>query len=281
MTIDCGDASLACEIVQNTSDQELCICAHGFPDCVHSFRHQIDALCGIGMRVAIPSMRGYAPSGRARSHRYHAGALGRDLLSIADALSPHAPVVLVGHDWGALAAYAAAALAPERVRKLVTLALPHPRVAGPRWLTPAQLRRSWYIGFFQLRALSERTLVARNGALVERLWRDWSPGYRASSEELELVKRAVLAHPSAVLGYYREIFRPGSWRRLVLRRTRVPALYLHGVDDGCIGVELVRGVERGYAAGIDCRLIEGAGHFVHLERPELVNRHLVEFLSPA
>jgi pimeloyl-ACP methyl ester carboxylesterase len=79
-----------------------------------------------------------------------------------------------------------------------------------------------------------------------------------------------------VLGYYRAI---ASGRRLLTAATRVPALYLHGASDGCIGVELSRGIERAYAAGLERHTIDGAGHFLHLERPEVVNRLLVGFLS--
>ena len=272
VTIDNQDGSLACELF---GEGQLCICAHGFPDCERSFREQLNALVGAGMRVALPTMRGYAPSGPSRSGRYHARALGRDLLAIADALSPDEPVVVVGHDWGAIAGYAAAALWPARIARIVTMAVPHLRVAMPRWLSLRQLYRSRYIGFFQLRGVAERRLDA---AYVEALWREWSPGYSLPEGEQQRVNRAVLAHPSAVLGYYREIFDAAS-RRLLFARTSVPALYLHGANDGCVGVELTRDVERGYTAGVAVHVIDDAGHFVHLEKPHVVNRHLVEFLS--
>jgi pimeloyl-ACP methyl ester carboxylesterase len=94
----------------------------------------------------------------------------------------------------------------------------------------------------------------------------------------------VLAHPEAVLGYYRELIErdpKAPWRRLLLSRTRVPALYLHGADDGCVGAELVRGVERAYSAGVAVHVVKEAGHFLHLEQPDVVNRLLVEFLARA
>lgn len=279
ITIDNQDGSLVCELY---GEGKLCICAHGFPDCERTFREQLNALLGAGLRVALPSMRGYAPSGPSRSNRYHAAVLGRDLLAIADALSPDEPVFVVGHDWGAVAAYAAAALAPARIDRLVTMAVPHLRIAMPRWLSPRQLYRSRYIGFFQLRKVAERRLLARDGAFIDALWREWSPGYRLCADEDRHVKRAVLAHPTAVLSYYRELFRRDAIsvsRPLLWARTRVPALYLHGSDDGCVGVELTRDVARAYAAAVTVEVIAGAGHFVHLEQPEPVNRHLVEFLS--
>jgi pimeloyl-ACP methyl ester carboxylesterase len=81
-----------------------------------------------------------------------------------------------------------------------------------------------------------------------------------------------------VLGYYRAI-RSGRGARLVRERTRVPALYLHGRDDGCIGVELAAGVERGYARDVVVQLIARAGHFLHLEQPAEVAEHVVRFFA--
>ena len=133
--------------------------------------------------------------------------------------------------------------------------MPHLRVAGPRFVTRAQLRRSWYIGLFQLRGVAERALAADDFALIDRLWRDWSPGFAAPVDELAEVKASAIAARAsrAVLGYYRAV----SSRRAhgecaaCCDRTRVPSLYVHGVDDGCMGVELGDGVERAYAAGVD------------------------------
>jgi pimeloyl-ACP methyl ester carboxylesterase len=271
--IDTGDARLH---VRRFGSGPLVIAAHGFPDCARTFRHQVPALAAAGLAVALVTMRGYAPSSAADSGRYHPEALASDLVAVARALSPERPVGLLGHDWGAIASYAAAAVAPARVAALATIAVPHLRVAGPRWRRPAQLRRSWYMGFFQLPLVAERALLAHDLLLVERLWRAWSPAYRPSPEELALVKDAIRPHPGAVLSYYRELRRPAA-ARLLARRTRVPALYLHGRNDGCVGAELARDLDEAYAAGLETHVIEGAGHFAHLEQPAEVNAHLTKF----
>jgi pimeloyl-ACP methyl ester carboxylesterase len=276
-SLDVGDALISYEA---RGDGPVVICAHGFPDCPRSFREQVPALVAAGFRAVTLSMRAYAPSSPSRSGRYDAAALGGDLLALADALSPDAPVSLVGHDWGAVAAYAAAALAPARIHRLVTAAVPHLRVAGARWLRPSQLRRSWYMGFFQLRGLSERRLAADDMALVERLWRDWSPGYACPVDEMEAVKRALAPHLPDVLGYYRAVLSfDGRARRALLARTQVPALYVHGVDDGCVGVELADGVESAYAGPVELQRIAHAGHFVHLEQPRAFNEAMLRHLG--
>jgi pimeloyl-ACP methyl ester carboxylesterase len=275
--IDVGDATLAYE---TQGEGHAVLCAHGFPDCARSFREQVPALVAAGYRAVTLTMRAYAPSTRSASGTYHPAALGRDLLALADEVSPAEPVSIVGHDWGAVAAYAAAGIAPGRIRRLVTAAVPHIRTAGKRWVRPSQLRRSWYMGFFQLRGIAERRLAADDMAMVEKLWRDWSPGYRCPPEEMEEVKRALAPHLADVLGYYRAMFSfdPGS-RRALLPRTTVPGLYVHGVDDGCVGVEVADGVEAAYAGSVEVHRIAGAGHFVHLEAPRAFNDLLLRFLD--
>jgi pimeloyl-ACP methyl ester carboxylesterase len=278
--VDTGGATLACLVAPGAAtDAPLVLCAHGFPDCARSFRHQTSALVAAGFRVVAPYLRGYSPSTPARDGRYDAAALGSDLVALARHFSPGAPARLVGHDWGAVASYAAVALAPGAFSHLATIAVPHLRVAGRRFLTPAQLRRSWYMGLFQLPRVAERRLAADDFALVDRLWRDWSPGFTAPANEVAAVKASLRGREHEALAYYRAIFSRAtpSTARLLRRRTRVPSLYVHGVDDGCIGVALADGVERAYAGPIAVHRLAG-GHFVHQEAVEEFNSILVEFL---
>jgi len=278
--IETGDVELSCSVY---GEGPLVLCAHGFPDDARTFRAQIEPLVARGFSVACPTMRGYAPSGVSRSDRYDAEVLAGDLLAVADALSPERPVRLVGHDWGAVASYAATALAPARFSHLVTIAVPHHRAVLPRLVRPAQVRRSWYIWMFQLRGVAERRLAQNDLELVDRLWRAWSPGYGAKKEDLDLVKAGIAPRVEQVIAYYRAFFRKeslfGKARRLLLARTVVPALYFHGEDDGCVGVELIDGMEEHFLAGVEVHRVPGAGHFVHLERPEVVNPILLDFLG--
>lgn len=280
---DLGDVELCCDLFQpERGSDELVLCAHGFPDDARSFREQVGLLVGLGFRVACPTMRGYAPSGVSKSGRYDAEMLGRDLVALADKLSPDKPVRLIGHDWGAVAGYAATALAPSRFSHLVTIAVPHVRATLKRLLTPAQARRSWYMFYFQLKGIAERGLAKDDFALIDRLWRDWSPSYDARPEDLASIKQGIRDRVEHVIGYYRAFFSAGSLlgrsRELLLRETVVPTLYLHGEEDGCIGVELLSGMEKYFRRGVDVRRIPRAGHFVHLEQPQLVNPLLGAFL---
>lgn len=279
-TIPLADVSLACSI-HGPPGAPLVILAHGFPDEASTFRAQVPALLAAGFRVAAPTLRGYAPSGLARSGRYDIARVGHDLVELAGHLSPDAKTRLVGHDWGALASFAATAVAPARFSHLVTMAVPHPRaILGA--VTPAQLRRSWYVGLFQLPRVAEALLRRNDHAMIEALWRDWSPGYRASAAELRAVKEAISGREHEVLAYYRALRSPralfGEARRLLLARTRVPALHLHGEDDGCIGVECTQDASRWYDAPYQLERITGAGHFLQREKPDEVNAALLKFL---
>jgi pimeloyl-ACP methyl ester carboxylesterase len=279
-TVQLADVSLACS-VSGAPGAPLVILTHGFPDDASTFDAQVPALVAAGFRCVTPTLRGYSPSGLSRGNRYDAAALGRDLVGLADHYSPRAKARLVGHDWGAVASFAAAAIAPERCSHLVSLAVPHGRALLAN-ASAAQLRRSWYMGFFQLPRLAEARLIRDDHALIDEIWRDWSPSYRASGAEMRRVKQAISGREPEVLAYYRALLSPsallGDARKLLLAKTRVPALHLHGEDDGCVGVECARGAERWYLDAYAMKRIAGAGHFLQREKPDEINAALLDFL---
>src|SRR5438046_2293738 len=104
---------------------------HGFPDTAHTWSHAMPAIAKAGYRVVAPFTRGYHPTAVPADRAYDIDTLGRDAIALIDALGGGEPAIVVGHDWGASAAYAAAAMAPEKVRLLVTVAVPHPRSIKP------------------------------------------------------------------------------------------------------------------------------------------------------
>src|SRR5207253_5721544 len=105
--------------------------------------------------------------------KYDTDTLGRDALALIEALGGDKAIV-VGHDWGASTAYSAAALGPERVRLLITLAIPHPRSIA---ITPMNVWRLRH--FFPLRGKQVAEKIRRrNYAYIDELWRRWSPAWR-------------------------------------------------------------------------------------------------------
>jgi pimeloyl-ACP methyl ester carboxylesterase len=251
----------------------LALCLHGFPDCAYTWRHLLPALAGAGFHAVAPFTRGYAPTSVAADARYDVGARADDAIALHEALGGDERAVLIGHDWGAETAYVAGALAPGRWRRLVALAVP-PRDV-PLLGDPDQRRRFDY--FFLLQSpLAEARVAHDEMAFIDDLWRDWSPGYDAS-EDLPGVK-ACLAQPQnlgAAIGYYRAYAQAPD----VAGAGPQPTLYLHGANDGCIGAGLVGSATAGLALGSRTEILEGVGHFLHLEAPDVVNAAIVEWVA--
>jgi len=265
----------------------LVLCLHGFPDTAHSFRHQMPMLADAGFHVVAPFMRGYAPTGVAADGRYDIPALAEDAVALIDEIGAR-DAILFGHDWGAVAAYDAAVAAPKKIRKLITAAVPY----GPQFFQAlatnyAQQKRSWYMYFFQS-AIAEMAVSLNDFALLEKIWADWSPGWKWAPEDMEALKRCFRAPgtTAAALGYYRTtlgpLFRPPTPNDAppaAPRPIEVPAMMLHGRNDGCIGAELIEGMAEYFPRGLKVEIIEGAGHFVHQEKPEQVNALITDFLK--
>jgi pimeloyl-ACP methyl ester carboxylesterase len=268
-------------------DGPLVLCLHGFPDHARSFRHQLPALAAAGFRAVAPFLRGYAPSEIPGDGRYQSATLALDAVELIGALGYDSACVF-GHDWGALAAYGAAIIAPAKVTKLVTAAVPHgPSVLNAFLSSYDQQRRSWYMFFFQ-HPFSDAAVQHDDFRFIERLWQDWSPGWRYPPEEMEALKATFRAPgvAAAALGYYRCTLNPtnqdpqlSELQTLIsMSPISVPTLVFHGERDGCMGVDLLEGMEALFPAGLRKVIVSDAGHFVHQEKPEEVNRSLIDFL---
>jgi pimeloyl-ACP methyl ester carboxylesterase len=274
------------EVLQAGSGK-LALCLHGFPDNAHSMAPLLHALAGAGYHAVAPFMRGYAPSSVPADGRFQTAVLGQDALALIEALGAEEAVV-IGHDWGATAAYAAAVINPARVRRLVTLAVPYGNGLIMRLIgDPVQQRRSWYM-YLLTSPLGEMALSYGDFGLIDRLWADWSPGFEAPVGHLESVKASLRAPGAAgaAASYYKHVFMrelqdPGlaeAQARIGGSVITVPALYLHGADDGCIGAEVE--TERDlFTSGVEIHIVAGAGHFLHLEKPDEVNEIILRFLG--
>jgi pimeloyl-ACP methyl ester carboxylesterase len=263
------------------------LCLHGFPDHAGSFRFQLPALADGGYRAIAPTLRGYEPSSQPSDGDYHLVRMAEDVIAWLDQLGEER-VHLVGHDWGAVIGYVVGAMAPERLRSLTTLAIPHPgRLREGLRAHPIQLRNSWYMLFFQLRGLADFAVSWRNWALIEKLWRDWSPGWQLPPAEMAAVKQ-TLAQPGvrrAALGYYRAMFGLPSeaakqTQRLLEAPIRVPTLALTGARDGCMDSRIhdVAMREEDFPAGFELVRLQNSGHFLHQEEPDEFNRLLLDWL---
>jgi len=160
----------------------LALCLHGFPDTAHTWEHLLPALAGAGFRAVAPFMRGYAPTAIPADGAYQVGALVADAVALHQALDGDRDAVLIGHDWGAETAYGAAAFAPDRWRRLVTLAVPPATLDAVLFSDYEQLKRLFYTFMFRDPNGFAETVVARDEmAFLDRLWADWSPASRPAA----------------------------------------------------------------------------------------------------
>ncbi|GIU83844.1 MAG: epoxide hydrolase [Acidimicrobiales bacterium] len=267
-------------------DGPLVLLLHGFPDTAHTWRHLIPSLAEAGWRAVAPFMRGYSPTTIPSDGSYHTGSLASDACALHEALGGDSDAVLIGHDWGALAAYGAAVAEPGRWRRVVTMAVPPSPAMARAFFDYDQLRRSFYIFFFQT-PLADAVVRADGFRFIRRLWEDWSPGYDAREDLVHVIDSiGSEQNLAAALGYYRALFDeaqpPGDVSRFQAATAGVPTqplLYLHGTADGCVGVELTEGLENYLAEGSSVVRLEKAGHFLHLERPEHVSELVLTHLG--
>jgi pimeloyl-ACP methyl ester carboxylesterase len=269
----------------------LALCLHGFPDCAHTWRYLLPALAEAGFHAVAPFLRGYAPTQVPADGAYELGALVADTIALHEALGGAEDAVLIGHDWGAEAAYGAAAFAPGRWRRLVTLAVPPAALDPVLFSDFDQLRRFWYMFMFRDPAHFAEAIVAADGmAFIDRLWHTWSPGYEAA-DHLALVKESLRGpgNLAAAIGYYRATGAPGAAdpeggrysreQAAIGRQPPQPTLYLHGTADGCVRADLAGGAREVLAPGSRVIVIEDAGHFLQLERPDQVSEQVIVWLT--
>ena len=203
----------------------LVLMLHGFPDTPHTWDDLRSRIAAKGYRAVSPFMRGYHPTA-IPDRDADQETLARDALALVDALGASEAIV-IGHDWGASAAYGAAAVGPERVKKLFVLAIPHPATLKPT------LKKLWgvrHFAVYKLPGAPER--FARNDfAALPEICRRWSPSWRPDPNEFDPVRASFSNRASlnAAFGYYRKLS-PIPSASLKARIT-VPAVVFAGLDD--------------------------------------------------
>ena len=269
------------------NDGPLAICLHGFPDSAHTWRHLLPRLADAGYRAVAPFLRGYAPTEVPSDGRFQTAASAMDALALRDALGGDADSVIIGHDWGAIITHIAANVRPDAFAKVVTIAVPPGNAVGVAFLSNlAQIKRSWYMFFFQ-HPFADFVVGANDLAYIDMLWADWSPGFDAT-DELALLKPSLRdpANLQAALGFYRATLGAGyndpalqSAQDLSSTIPSQPLLYLHGRTDGCMGVEVAEFAAAELTSNARAEFVDGVGHFMHLEKPNEVNDIILSFLA--
>ncbi|MGE2721469.1 alpha/beta fold hydrolase [Mycolicibacterium celeriflavum] len=259
----------------------LAVLVHGFPDTPFTWRHLGPVLVDHGYRVVAPWLPGYdAPVGRPIG----VGTYARHVLDVAARHGADDSAVLIGHDWGAQAGYGAVTVQPNAFRRFVALAVPPVGALAAGLFTYPQLRRSFYIWFIQQVGLAEAALLAPG--FWESLWSDWSPGYDATDDIAELRRHVSADNIADVIAPYRASFNPDfadsntvAEAEATMQPPPVPTLYLHGRTDGAIGADILSDLSAHLPApGSAAEIIDGIGHFLHLEKPDLIATKIVDWL---
>jgi pimeloyl-ACP methyl ester carboxylesterase len=266
----------------------LALCLHGFPDCADGWRPLLMALADAGFHAVAPYMRGYAPTEVPTDGRYQSGVLVADANALHHALEGDGRAVIIGHDWGAFAAYGAPAIEPDRWSRVVAASVPPTSLLGPLLMSYDLLKNNFWYQFVLCSPLADFAVSINDLEFVERLWRDWSPGFEPA-DALVAVKRSLRDpdHLGAALGYYRQTLGAvandpalADEQSASMGVPDKPTLYLHGIDDGCMpapSLDALRGALTG--AGSRAELVPNAGHFLQYEQTALVTQLIVDFVA--
>jgi epoxide hydrolase 4 len=259
----------------------LALCLHGFPESSFSWRNQMPLLAQLGFRVWAPDLRGYGASSRPEDVKAYAlENLEEDVAALIEAAGAK-DVVLVGHDWGALIAWYYAMFGRLPISRLIIMNVPHPALARNGLRTLRQLKKSWYIFFFQLPWIPEWALARNAHEAIGRAFRGMAVDKSRFPDEVLRVYRDAAARPgalTAMLNYYRALIR--GYRRTSRRgtpRIDTPTLMIWGEVDAALGKELTFGTQE-YVSNLTLRYLPNVSHWVQQEAPETVNAMIEAWL---
>ena len=262
------------------SGPDIALCLHGFPESRYSWRYQLPVLAGAGWHAVAPDLRGYGDTTRpvGRSN-YRMDTLLQDVAALFDAFGARRRL-LIAHDWGALIAWSFAIAKTRPLDGLIIMNVPHPAIFQRVLRSSfAQLRKSWYVFFFQLPFLPEAMLGARGARAIGQ-------AFRGMAVDKSAFPRDVLAHYqdnasqpgalTAMINYYRANF-------LTLASNQVtppigaPVLMIWGEEDTALGLELTEGYGP-YVSDFTLARLPGVSHWVQQEAPAKVNDRMLTWL---
>lgn len=264
-----GDGGVALEVlVDGPEDGTPVLFMHGWPDDHTLWRHQVSALSAAGYRTIAPDLRGFGASDRPDDvASYALKHTVVDMLAVLDACDV-SKVHVVAHDWGAAAAWGLASFVPDKVGSLTVLSVGHPlafRDAGFR-----QRMLSWYMLLF-------------NFDVAEQWFREHGAEMLASHPDADdrLSALADAAALTASLGWYRANAHP---RSLVgeppsLPAVTAPVMGVWSSHDMALTEEQMTGSERYVGGSWRYERVEGASHWMQLERPDDISALLLDFLG--
>ncbi len=284
ITIDWVEANgLTFEVAQAGEGDHLALCLHGFPELHFSWRHQMPLLTRMGYRVWAPNLRGYGGTSRPEGVRNYAmDKLVGDVAALIEA-SGASKVTLLAHDWGAIIAWAFAITHPAALERLVIMNVPHPKVAMREIKHWRQIRKSWYIYFFQLPWLPEKLLGRSGGRAAGKLIADTSCNPELFGPDVRAIYSEAAMRPGArtsMLNYYRALLRHRDSLDMGDFRVDVPTLMVWGEEDVALNIHCTDGTEE-WVPNLTLKRFPGVSHWVQQDAPEQVNAALEQWLPSA
>jgi len=297
------------------ADGPVVVLAHGFPELAHSWRHQIPVLAAAGFHVLAPDQRGYGGSSRPDEvSAYDIAALTGDLIGLVDLVGAERAAV-VGHDWGAVVAWSAALLHPDRINAVAGLSVPP--VPRPRTPPTEAFRRIFgdnffYMLYFQQPGVADAEMDADPARAMRRMLAGMRSGDSPDDQAAGL--RMLAPGPAGFIErltepdrlpdwltqrdldhYVREFTRTGftgalNWYRNYERNWQitaepaaqtiaVPALFVGGTADPVLNFTKTGRAREVVLGPYREVMLEGAGHWIQQERPDEINAVLVAFLG--
>jgi pimeloyl-ACP methyl ester carboxylesterase len=267
LTFDVRDAGPA--------DGPVVVLLHGFPQHNDSWDAVIKRLTAQGYRCLAPNQRGYSPRARPLRRRdYRIPELVGDLGALIDA-SGAEQVHLVGHDWGAAVAWAAAAEMPERLKTVSPVSVPHPAAFIKSFATSRQGLASWYMYLFQLPRIPEWTMLRRNGSFMSKSLRQaGQPPAVAERDAQAMLEPGAL---TAAINWYRAM--PLSNPRSINQKISVPTLYVWSDEDIALMPKSAHNTGRYVTAEYRFEIMPGVSHWIPDEEPDKLADLLLEWFT--
>ena len=263
---------------------KLAICLHGFPEHSFSWRYQLPMLADAGYTAWAPNLRGYGHSARPDSlAAYAIEDLMADVGALIDA-SGASETVLIAHDWGAVIAWYFAIRQIRPLSKLIICNVPHPGAMTSGGFSFEQLKRSWYIFFFQIPGLPEKLLGRDHAQGIGEMIRKSSCNPELFPDEVIDVYSRNAAQPgarTAMVNYYRALVRGGGahrQRQQGFPMIRTPTLMVWGEEDVALTKETTYGTDA-FVEDLTIRYLPRVSHWVQQDAPEAVNAMMAAFLA--
>ena len=265
--------------------EHLAICLHGFPEHSFSWRYQLPMLAKLGFTAWAPNLRGYGNSSRPSTVKdYSMSALVEDVAQLIIA-SGKKRVTLIGHDWGGFIAWEFAIINRLPLERLIVCNCPHPRSFFDAfgW---SQLRKSWYMFFFQIPWIPEYFSGLKKGLAIGKIFEKTNRNSSAFPPEVVAVYRRNASQPGALkamINFYRGwrygyLERERKWRNGLFAPITTPTLMIWGEEDDFLEKNLTANTQN-YVRDLQIRFVSGASHWVQQECPDEVNELIQGFVT--